>query len=259
MNIGMRNTGVVAHVVAHYPVGIGAPVGARLSRSAGNFRNPFPERRGDSDLALAQEKILLRLALAAEYRCGEASAHLVRIGELSALLARAIGQPESYCRDLRRAAPLHDIGKIGMPDGVLSKPGRLNESDWRIMRRHPEIGARLLSHSGIDLLDMAAEVALFHHERYDGLGYPQGVWGRDIPLCGRIVALVDFFDALTMERSFRQAVPVVEALRMVRAGSGGHFDPRMVEAFLDNQAAILERRAEINLGASIADRMEPAA
>lgn len=255
MIVGKQTPGVAAN----YPEDIDEPVSAQMLRVADDFRTLYQERQMASlDLDLAHEEILLRLALAAEYRCGEASAHLVRIGEIAALLARAIGQPEAYCRDLRRAAPLHDVGKIGMPDVVLNKQGRLNESDWRVMRRHPEIGARLLGHSGIALLDMAADVALYHHERYDGLGYPRGVWGQDIPLCGRIVGLVDFFDALTMARDYRRAVPEEEALRMVRAGGGGHFDPMLVEAFLDSQAAILERREEINLGARIANGMEMA-
>ena len=256
MIIGKQHPGVAAN----YPEDIDDPVSAQLLRVTDDFRTLYRERHlANLDLDLAHEEILLRLALAAEYRCGEASAHLVRIGEFAALLARAIGEPESYCRDLRRAAPLHDVGKIGMPDMVLNKPGRLNESDWRIMRRHPEIGARLLSHSGIGLLDMASDVAFYHHERYDGLGYPQGVWGKDIPLCGRIVGLVDFFDALTMAREYRRAVPDEEALRMVRAGSGGHFDPLLVEAFLDNQTAFMERRDQINQGSRMAQSLELAA
>lgn len=234
----------------------GAALSAQMFRITDDFRTLLRDRQlVYLDLDLAHEEILLRLALAAEYRCGEAGAHLLRIGEFSALLAGAVGEPESFRHDLRRAAPLHDVGKIGMPDIVLNKPGRLNESDWRIMRRHPEIGARLLGHSGIPLLDLAADVALYHHERYDGLGYPQGVWGRDIPLCGRIVGLVDFFDALTMEREYRKALTDAEALRMVRAGAGGHFDPTLVEAFLDNQARFIERRDEINERAKPLERL----
>ncbi len=216
---------------------------------------PSPDRSAagsdpSPDLDRAHEEILLRLALAAECRSGEVGPHLRRIAEYSGLLAEVLGQPESYCRDLRRAAPLHDVGKIGLPDAVLSKSGRLNERDWRILRRHPEIGARLMSHSGVDVLDMAADVALYHHERFDGLGYPQGVWGRNIPLSGRIVGLVDFFDALTMERPYRAALPDRDAMAMVQVGSGGHFDPLLVDAFLDNRARFLEIRERIQAEAA---------
>jgi putative two-component system response regulator len=245
---------------ANYPTDIDDPISAQLFRVTDDFRTLFRERQVvNLDLDQAHEEILLRLALAAECRSGEASAHLLRIGEFAALLAEVTGQSESYCRDLRRAAPLHDLGKIGMPDVVLNKPGRLNENDWRIMRRHPEIGARLLSHSGIPLLDMAADVALFHHERYDGLGYPQGVWGRDIPLCGRIVGLVDFFDALTQERAYRKAVPDKKALSMVQACGGGHFDPTLVEAFMDNQDRFLAWRDAINQTAQPSTALDLAA
>lgn len=181
-------------------------------------------------LAEAQTEILNRLAVAAEYRDDVTGRHAERVGVLAALLADTVGLDEEDVAILRRAAPLHDVGKIGIPDAILMKPGPLTEAEFEVMKTHTTIGARILSGSSFPLLLTAREIALTHHEQWDGTGY-RGMHGEDIPLIGRIVAVADVFDSLSHERPYKRASTVEEARDEVIEASGSHFDPAVVDAF----------------------------
>jgi putative two-component system response regulator len=163
-----------------------------------------------------------------------AGRHLERVGRYSEVAARALGLPEQRSRAIASACRLHDIGKLGVPDEILLKPGALSDPERRLMERHAAIGHRILEDSGTPLLDLAASIALTHHEWYDGSGYPQGLVNDDIPLVGRIAAVADAFDALTSDRVYRAAATPEEAARVLREASGSQFDPDVVAAFLDS-------------------------
>jgi putative two-component system response regulator len=180
----------------------------------------------------SQLETLERLARAAEYRDDDTGRHTYRVGRNSALLARALGLTTAKVEMIGRAAPLHDIGKIGMPDDILLKPGNLTSNEFTVMKTHASLGASLLSGSQSELVQLAECIALTHHERWDGTGYPRELKEEAIPLEGRIVAIVDVFDALTHMRPYKQAWPIDEALDEIKAQSGRHFDPLVVEAFL---------------------------
>jgi putative two-component system response regulator len=170
-----------------------------------------------------------------------------RIGLYAAEMGRLLDWDEEELDCIRAAAPMHDIGKIGIPDNVLKKPGALDPDERRIMNRHPEIGAEILGRSRIEVFQLAAEVALSHHERFDGNGYPNRLSGNDIPLSGRIVAVADFFDALTMDRVYRPAFSDEVALDMLREQRGAAFDPAVVDVFLESAVQLIALRNEVNL------------
>jgi putative two-component system response regulator len=182
------------------------------------------------ELESTRIEIIERLALAAEYRDDDTSQHNRRVGDLSARLAEAIGWTREDAGLLRRAAALHDIGKIGIPDALLRKPGALTDSEVRVMRTHAAIGARILGGSQIPLLQLAETVAISHHERWDGTGYPRGLKGSAIPLAGRIVAVVDAFDAITNHRPYRAARSVQIAMEVLREQYDRHYEGRLIEA-----------------------------
>lgn len=197
-------------------------------------------------LDVAHEEALFCLARSAEQKDGEAGQHVRRIGVISAMIAEALGYPAEFCALISKAAQMHDIGKIGIHESILRKPGPLSTDEWRLMREHPRIGAGILSGARSPLLELAAEIALSHHEHYSGAGYPLGIAGDAIPLSGRIVALADFFDALTMDRCYRKARPDDEVLSMIRERRGQQFDPRVVDAFLRIADQIIVARDSIN-------------
>lgn len=174
---------------------------------------------------------LTRLALAAEYRDDETHQHTERVGCLSERLARQLGLDERQIVAIGRAAPLHDLGKIGIPDHILLKPGRLTAEEFELMRSHTEIGAAILSGSNAPFLQMGEQIAISHHERWDGFGYPRGLRGEEIPIAGRIVAVADAFDAMVHSRPYRDAISTAEAIAELERCSGSQFDPRVVEAF----------------------------
>ena len=184
------------------------------------------------ELALAQLETLDRLARAAEYRDDDTGQHARRVGEMSARLGAALGLPGRQVKLLELAAPLHDLGKIAIPDAILLKPGKLSPDEWEIMKSHTTIGAGLLSGSQSGLLSVAERIALSHHERWDGTGYPDGLGGDKIPLPARIVAVVDVFDALASDRPYRDAWPIERTIDHLREERGKHFDPRVLDAFL---------------------------
>jgi putative two-component system response regulator len=182
-------------------------------------------------LEAAQIEIIERLAKAAEFRDDNTGQHTERVGQMAALLARKIGLPDAQVALIRRAAPLHDVGKLGVPDAILLKQGRLTPDEFDIVKTHTTIGARILSGSRFPLLQLAEEIALSHHERWDGSGYA-GVARDRIPLAGRVVAVADVFDALTQQRPYKEAWPIGEALAELDRERGCQFDPQLVDAFL---------------------------
>lgn len=184
------------------------------------------------ELEEVQLEVVDRLGLATEYRDDDTKAHTVRVGELASSLARAMGLPQRFNHLLRLAAPLHDIGKIGISDLILLKEGKLTDEEYETMKKHCEIGASILSGSKSEILQLAQEIAISHHERWDGRGYPNQYSGEDIPLSGRIVSVVDVFDALTHERSYKKAWPVEDALDEIKRNAGTQFDPAIVEALM---------------------------
>ena len=182
------------------------------------------------------------LARRAEQRDGESPLHTARIGAYSGLIAASLGGTETWCQLIDSAAQMHDIGKIGIHDSILSKTGPLTTEEWRLMREHPRIGAAIIGQSDEPLLQLAGEIAMTHHEHYNGAGYPLGLCGREIPLAGRIVAVADFFDALTHDRSYRKALPVDTVLSMIRERRGEQFDPQVVDAFMGIAEQIKQTR-----------------
>ncbi|MFV3369259.1 HD domain-containing phosphohydrolase [Pseudomonas sp. NY15435] len=177
-------------------------------------------------------QIVQRLGKASEYKDNETGLHVIRMSHYAHILARAAGYSEKAADDLLNAAPMHDVGKIGIPDAILQKPGRLDEHEWAVMRQHPEIGARIIGEHDSNLLRLARSIALTHHERWDGTGYPKGLRGEEIPVEGRIVAIADVFDALTSVRPYKPAWSIDEAVELLRREKGSQFDPELVELFL---------------------------
>jgi putative two-component system response regulator len=176
-------------------------------------------------------EVIHRLGRAAEYRDNETGLHVIRMSHLCVRLAREVGMTEKECQLLLQASPMHDVGKIGIPDQILLKPGALNEEEWEIMRLHPLIGAEILSGSDSELMKMAETISLTHQERWDGKGYPFGLKGQEIPLAGRIVAVCDVFDALTSKRPYKEAFSINRAMEMIEEKSGIDFEPKLVTTF----------------------------
>jgi putative two-component system response regulator len=199
-----------------------------LQRQNDILEEKVQERR--DELQAAQLEILDRLVLTAEFRDDDTRQHTQRVGEISAKIAQAMGLDESLVKVIRLAAPLHDLGKIGMPDGILLKLGKLTDEEFKLMQQHTVIGARLLSGSPHAILRMAEQIALTHHERWDGSGYLAGLKADEIPLVSRIVAVADVFDALTHKRPYKDPWPVDAALHEIEKLQGQQFDPQVVAA-----------------------------
>lgn len=180
----------------------------------------------------AQNDTIERLAQVVEFHDDATGKHTRRVGESAAATAVALGLSGEAVEVIRRAAPLHDVGKIGVPDSILLKPGRLTPDEFEVVKMHTDIGARILSGGRSEYLRAAEEIAHSHHERWDGLGYPQGLAGESIPLAARIVAVADFFDALTHDRPYRRAWSPAETLEEIAEGAGSQFDPEIATAFL---------------------------
>jgi two-component system response regulator RpfG len=192
------------------------------------------------DVRARERETLMLLARAGEYRDEETGYHLVRMAQYSYLVAGAMGLGRNEAETIELAAPLHDIGKIGIPDHILLKAGALDEAEWVAMRQHPVIGYEILKGSASQYVRMGALIALGHHERYDGSGYPNGLVGDHIPLPARIVAVADVYDALTSERPYKKAWPADRAIGLLKEQRGRHFDPRVVDAFLGVHDQVLE-------------------
>ena len=184
-------------------------------------------------------QIIQRLGRAAEYKDNETGMHVMRMSHYSQVLALAAGMSKTDAELILNASPMHDIGKIGIADNILLKPGKLDKDEWDLMRQHPQIGAEIIGEHNSILLNMAREIALAHHEKYNGTGYPKGLKGEEIPYTARIVAIADVFDALTTERPYKKAWTVDDALELIKKEAGEHFDPQLVSKFVEIIADIL--------------------
>ena len=197
-----------------------------------------------SEIRDREKELIFRMSRAAEFRDPETGAHIQRMAHYSQIIARGLDLEPHKQNLLLKAAPMHDVGKIGIPDYILLKPGKLTPEEMEVMKSHARLGFELLQGSGSEILRAGAEIAISHHEKYDGTGYPNALKGKDIPLYGRIVAVADVFDALTSERPYKKAWPLEDAVRFLEEGRGKHFDPMCIEAFLagwDDVIAIRQR------------------
>ena len=189
-----------------------------------------------------EQELIFRMSRAAEFRDPETGAHIQRMAYYSQIIAKGLGLDEKVLKLILEAAPMHDVGKIGIPDYILLKPGKLTFEEFEVMKGHAKLGHELLKGSGSETLRAGAEIAISHHEKYDGSGYPFGLVATKIPLFGRIVAVADVFDALTSERPYKKAWPLADARKFLEDGRGAHFDPMCVEAFLAGWDEALEIR-----------------
>lgn len=190
-------------------------------------------RQRTAELDRSRFEIINRLGRAAEFKDNETGMHVIRVSWYSRLLAEKIGQSDEWCELLYNVAPMHDIGKIGIPDHILLKPGKLDDTEWEIMKKHAEYGADIIGDHSSPLLAMAHEVALSHHEKWDGSGYPHNLKGEEIPLSARIVAISDVYDALTSDRPYKKAWTEEAAISHIQEQSGKHFDPALVGSFIE--------------------------
>ena len=203
--------------------------------------------RAQKEIRTSREETIERLSVAAEFKDSETAAHIRRMSLYCSMLAERLGEDATRCEEIRLASQMHDVGKIGVPDGILLKPGTLTPDEWVIMKQHSAIGYRILSNSSSELLNFAATIALTHHERMDGTGYPRGLVEDEIPFEGRIAAVADVFDAMTTNRIYRDAIPLEETLEIMREGRGDHFDPKVFDCFMsamDRVIGIREMHAD---------------
>jgi putative two-component system response regulator len=213
-------------------------VGVRMvsmERSLMEFRTSLERivRKQTSAIRQTQEETIIRLMSALELRDKETHGHVQRMRMFSMMLAEAVGWPKVRVNDLRLAAPMHDIGKIGIPDTILRKTGKLSEEEFEIVKSHTIVSSKILKDSKFSMIQMAHDIALYHHEWWDGNGYPYGLAGEDIPQAARIVALVDVYDALSHDRFYRKASPEEEVLKIIKEGRETQFDPYLYDLFLD--------------------------
>jgi putative two-component system response regulator len=209
-------------------------------------------RKATAAVVDRERETITRLSRAAEFRDPETGAHIQRMSHYSALIARQLGHARDFVDALMMAAPMHDVGKLGIPDTILLKPGRLTTEEFTVMKQHPQIGYDILKESSSSILRLGASIALTHHEKFDGSGYPKGIAGQDIPIEGRIVAVADVFDALTSERPYKPAWPLSRAIALLREGRGSHFDGDCVDALLQAWNEVQEIRTRFH------DEGEPA-
>ncbi len=186
-----------------------------------------------------------RLVLAAEYKDEDTGDHIVRMSRYSAFIAEKLGLPAREVQNIRYAAPMHDVGKIGIPDNILMKPGKLTDEEFNFMKTHTTIGATILADSKAEILRLAHQIAISHHEKWNGRGYPQGISGDKIPITGRIIGLADVFDALTSRRPYKDPYPVEVACDIIKKESGQHFDPELVDVFLKNIDEFVKIKKEV--------------
>jgi putative two-component system response regulator len=222
----------------------------QLFRFAGDLQTAIAQRNeARHEMADAYFDTMYLLALAADFRQGRNQFRLIRIGIISEVLARALGQPEDYCRNIRRAAPLHDIGMVAIPDALLTKQAGLDETEWNLWRSHAGIGARMLSAMDTPIFRLAAQIALTHHENFHGNGYPGALAGRAIPLAGRIVALAEYYETHVDEFERPNGGVPGMVLAAIRDFSGRRFDPELVELFFANLRQISEARRTVETSA----------
>lgn len=194
------------------------------------------------ELNASRLEVIRQLGRAAEFKDNETGLHVIRMSHYARLIAQALSNNDSWSDLILNAAPMHDIGKIGIPDSIIRKPGPLTESEWKIMRKHPAFGAKIIGQHDSPVLNMAAEIALCHHEKWDGTGYPRKLKGEQIPLIGRIIAIADVFDALTTKRPYKEAWDIKDAIQWIDNRAGKHFDPGLIPMFHRVMPEILEIR-----------------
>ena len=199
-------------------------------------------QRAMEKIKLASLDTIYRLSRAAEFRDEDTGTHIQRMSHYSATIARRMGLDDETVEAILYAAPMHDIGKIGIPDRILLKPERLDPDEWEIMKQHTIIGARILEGSDAEFIKLAEVIALTHHERWDGSGYPGGFRGSKIPLAGRLTGIADVFDALTSKRSYKEAFSLEKSFSIIKEGRGSHFDPEVVDVFFAVKNEILSIR-----------------
>lgn len=192
------------------------------------------------ELEETRHEIIRRLGRAAEYKDNETGNHILRMSKVCNIIAEGLGLKESECKIILNASPMHDIGKIGIPDKILLKPGKLDSKEWEIMKTHVNQGVEILEGHDSNLLKAAVEIAWTHHEKWDGSGYPNGLIGEKIPVSGRISAIADVFDALTSVRPYKKAWPVEEAVELMKSEKGKHFQPELIDIFLSKLPEILD-------------------
>jgi len=196
------------------------------------------------ELQLTQHEVVRRLGRAGEYRDNETGAHVVRMSKSCRLLALKAQLGQTFAELILQASPMHDVGKIGIPDNILLKPGRLTPEEREIMETHVEIGVDIIGKFDSEMLNMAREIAATHHEKWDGSGYPKGLCAEDIPISGRIAAICDVFDALTSERPYKDAWPLEKAMALIKDNAGSHFDPELVKLFVEIIPQVTSLRLE---------------
>ncbi|OOZ36551.1 HD-GYP domain-containing protein [Solemya velesiana gill symbiont] len=197
-------------------------------------------RERTEELHETRLEIIRRLGRAAEFKDDETGLHVIRMSHYSRLIAEALDYSDDWTDLVFNAAPMHDIGKIGIPDKVLLKPGKLDDEEWELMRKHPEFGAAIIGEHRSDLMKMSKEIALSHHEKWDGSGYPYGLKEEDTPMSGQVVAIADVFDALTTERPYKKAWTVEDAVKLLDDNAGSHFDPNLIPLFHEVMPEILD-------------------
>jgi len=202
-------------------------------------------KAANQELQEAYLDTIHRLVLAAEYKDEDTGDHIIRMSRYAALIAEKLELPDRDVQNILYAAPMHDIGKIGIPDSILMKPGKLTDEEFDTIKTHTAMGARILANSRAKLLKIAEQIAISHHEKWNGKGYPQGLSGDEIPMVGRIVGLADVFDALTSKRPYKDPFPVEVAIDIIKKERGQHFDPDVVDAFLKNINEILKIKSEV--------------
>lgn len=227
----------------------GAEFTARVKKYAANSKKrkravkscPVAVIRGrkSDGYHLGEREAIMRLSKAAKYRDPETGMHIFRMSAYSEHIAKNLGLSREDCKLILEAAPMHDIGKVGIPDHILLKPGKLDEDEFAVMKTHSQIGYDILKESYSVLLQTAAKIALFHHEKWDGSGYPAGLKGEDIDIFARVVAVADVFDALTSEKPYKKAWELEKAVSFIKENSGSHFDPECVEAMFKNWSSVL--------------------
>lgn len=211
---------------------------SEVTRKTGELKNAFERIKADS------LETIYRLSMASEYKDKETGAHIKRMSRYSAAVAHRLGLTKSDIETMLYSAPMHDLGKIGIPDLILLKPGRLDPAEWEIMKQHTIIGANILKGSSAEFIRLGETIAQSHHEKWDGSGYPKGLNGSQIPIAGRITAIADVFDALTSKRPYKEAFSVEKSLNLVREGRGSHFDPDVADAFFAVEDEILAIREQ---------------
>ena len=218
----------------------------QLAKYADDLNETISELKAvHQELRESYLETIYRLVLAAEYRDEDTGDHIVRMSRYCALIAGRLGLAPDEVQNMLYAAPMHDVGKIGIPDSILLKPGKLTDEEFEIMKSHAVIGAEILANSKAKILQVAQQIAISHHEKWNGKGYPQGLSRDKIPLVGRIASLADVFDALTSRRPYKEPYPVERAFHIIKEERGEHFDPDMVDVFLQNMDDVLRIKTEV--------------